>query len=162
MKNLKLLILLISPVFAGCNLSDKKKTDTRTEFPYSMSVTAPKEYPLEVHLGYLSNNAKGFITLIPKAGIEDNGWTRGGSDGGLRANAIPSHLDLTWISYAEKKFWKVDVDLPAEKILDLFRKGYTDLDGKWNHMPATYDEMVFGVAPGGVVVVCATGTLCSS
>jgi len=47
--------------------------------------------------------------------------------------------------------------LPAGKILVLFRKGYADMDGfgKINH--STYDHLVIGVAPGGVVVVWLQG-----
>lgn len=154
MKNFNLIILLILPVFAGCQQSAKKMKE-KPLFSYTMSVTAPKEYPVEVYLGHLSN-ADGFISAIPKAGIEKNGWTLEGSDAGMSANIIPSHLELTWISFTEKKFWKVDVNLPDDKILALFQKGYADLTEKgFTH--STYDHLVIGLAPGGVVVVWLQG-----
>jgi len=155
MRNLSWLLIFLLPVIAGCNPSGKKVKE-QTIFPYTMSVTAPKEYPVEVHLGYFSN-AKGFVAAIPKAGMEHNGWTIEGSDAGTGAGAIPSHLDLTWISYTEKKFWKVDTALPAGKILVLFRKGYADMDGFGKIKHSTYDHLVIGVAPGGVVVVWLQG-----
>lgn len=160
MRNYRLLILFIIPAFAACR-QPKKKMEEKTVFPYSMSITAPAEYPVEVHLGYFSN-AKGFITPIPKVGIEASGWIKTGSDGGLYAGIIPAHLNLTWISFAEKKFWEVDVDLPADKMLALFRKGYTDLDGIGNYTHQTYDHIAIGLAPGGVVVLWLQGRFFST
>lgn len=58
-----------------------------------------------------------------------------------------------------KKFWILETELPAEKMLDLFRKGYFYKNLKKGGIiePETYDEIVIGVAPGGVVVVWLAG-----
>jgi len=66
----------------------------KTAFNYSISVTAPEDYPVEVHLGYLADGKK-FITSIPKAGMENQGWISDGADAGMGASHIPSFLELT-------------------------------------------------------------------
>lgn len=58
--------------------------EEETAFTYRMSVTAPREYPVKVYIGFL-NNTKGFISAIPVSGTEGSGWTKPGSDGGMSA-----------------------------------------------------------------------------
>jgi hypothetical protein len=98
---------------------------------------------------------KQFITAISNAGMENQGWSWTGKDG-LGGADIPSFIELTWVSYAEKKFWKVEANLPADKILQAFRTGFVCFD-KDTLGRATYDEIVIGLAPGGVVVVWLSG-----
>ncbi len=150
----------------SCHTQNQKMSE-KTNFPYRVSVTAPREYPIEVHVGYLSTQ-QDFITPVPKAGVEDNGWQSEGADAGLGASQIPSFLELSWVSYAEKKFWKIATPLPADTILAYFRKGYkiswtnvirsfTEEEKKAGLVQDTYDQIVIGVAPGGVVVVWLQG-----
>ena len=146
-------IILGSLLQGSCQ---EKKMENKTSFVYSMEISAPREYPVEVHEGVLSNG-KNFISAIPKAGIARSGWGFGGADAGMKASGIPNHLELTWISYAEKKFWKVDTALPEEKILALFQKGYKYIDNLNVEHQDTYKKLVIGLAPGGVVVVWLQG-----
>lgn len=91
-------LILISSTLFNC----KDKMENKTNFSYSVSVTAPKEYPAEVHLGYLSKG-KEFITGISNSGAATSGWTSSGTST-MGASTIPSFLSLTWVSYAEKNF----------------------------------------------------------
>ncbi len=146
-----LLLLLLLP-FAACNQTTSM--EKQNLFPYRMALTAPHDYPAGVHLGYLADG-EDFISAIPKVGLENQGWGVGGANAGMGASHIPSFMELTWLSYAEKKFWKVEADLPKEKILALFREGYMAL-GIHPEDPLvhkTYSNFIIGVAPGGVVVV---------
>jgi hypothetical protein len=45
------LIIVLFFFTMGC----RQPMSERTNFPYTTSVTAPKEYPVEVYLGYLSD-----------------------------------------------------------------------------------------------------------
>jgi len=136
------------------------KEDSQTKFSYKVSVTAPKEYPVEVHLGYLSFG-KNFITTVPKDGVENQGWIAQGSSSGSGGSTIPDFVELTWLSYAEKKFWKLETQLPTDKMLALFRKGFTFVDSRDNDKVThqTYNRIVIGTAPGGVVVIWLDGGL---
>ncbi len=131
----------------------KQKTmENKKNFVYSMDISAPDEYPVEVHEGVLSNG-KQFISAIPSAGVIKGGWGFGGGDAGMKAAGTPNHIELTWISYAEKKFWKIDSPLPADKIQGFFEKGYTRVNRQKVEINETYDRLIIGLAPGGVVVL---------
>ena len=73
MKKYLNLILIISLLQASCQ---DKKMKENTNFIYEILVTAPKEFPCEVHDGVLSNGDK-FISAIPKAGFVYGGWGGG-------------------------------------------------------------------------------------
>ncbi|RZJ48171.1 MAG: DUF2931 family protein [Flavobacterium sp.] len=141
--------------FVSCDKS--KKPENKTNFSYDISITAPEEYPVEIHTGYLSSGKK-FITDIINTGEEKQGWIYDGNtqSGG---STIPDFLDLTWISYAEKKFWNLETPLPADKILALFRKGFIYKNSKDSITTETYGQIVIGTAPGGVVVVWLDGSV---
>ncbi|WP_241775038.1 DUF2931 family protein [Chryseobacterium sp. ERMR1:04] len=131
----------------------------KTEFSYAVTITAPKEYPIEVHEGWLLDKNKQVICGMPKAGATTGSWEYDGSEAGQGGNKIPTHLNLTYVAYAEKKFYTVDADLPSGKILEEFRKGFSVVDvpnkeSIYNAVKhSTYDTFTVGAAPGGVIVV---------
>lgn len=140
---------------------DKKKEVPLSEkenFSYSVTISAPKEYPVEVHEGWLLNSKKQMICAMPKAGHTTGSWEYDGTPAGQGGSEMPAHLNLTYIAYAEKKFYTVDADLPKDKILAEFRKGFTiegdpDENGIKHLVHGTYDTFTIGAAPGGVIVV---------
>ncbi|WP_312399270.1 DUF2931 family protein [Chryseobacterium sp.] len=130
----------------------------RTNFSYSVTVNSPEGYPIEVHEGWLADNKKEFICAMPRAGMQGDGWIYDGTPAGQGGNIMPHHLNLTYVAYAEKKFYNVDADLPTAKILEEFRKGfmvkgYPDNNGVEHIVPGTYDTFTVAAAPGGVIVV---------
>jgi hypothetical protein len=138
------------------------KTSQKEKFPYMVTMTAPDEYSVEVHIGVLTDDKKKLICGVPKTGMENGGWQYDGDAGGQGGSTIPSHLDLTYVSYAEKKFWRVDADLPKEKILQLFREGFMiqgnpDDKGEFPWEENTYEKLTIGAAPGGVIVIWLSG-----
>ena len=150
-------ILLIQII--GCKEKDQNKNKmTQEEFPYMVTVSAPEEYTVEVNIGYLLDKNKKLICGMPRAGQVNNGWQYDGSKAGMGGSAIPYHLNLTYIAFAEKKVYTVDADLPADKILEAFKKGYDkeERDGSITH--ETYDVLTVGAAPGGVIVVWLSGS----
>jgi hypothetical protein len=153
MKNYIKYLFFASLVQASCQ---NKKMENKTNFVYSMEISAPEEYPVEVHEGVLSKGDQ-FITAIPKAGIARGGWGFGSGDAGMKAGSIPNHIELTWISYAEKKFWKIDAALPEDKILALFQKGFHYINRAGVAVHETFDILIIGLAPGGVVVLWLDG-----
>lgn len=136
----------------------------KENFTYSVTATAPKSYPCEVHIGYLADDKKQLICGIPKTGIENGGWQYDGSKGGMGGNEIPSYINLTYVAYAEKKFYHLEADLPKEKMLDAFRKGFLiegtekDENGVYELIPSTYSTITAAIAPGGMVVIFLGGS----
>ncbi|RZJ46517.1 MAG: DUF2931 family protein [Flavobacterium sp.] len=147
----------MSLLFLFISCKENEKMENKTNFSYDISITAPEKYPIEIHTGYLSSG-KNFITDIINCGMENQGWIYDGKTqpGG---NTIPDFLDLTWVSYAEKKFWNLETPLPADKILRLFRKGFIYKNSKDSITTETYGQIVIGTAPGGVVVVWLDGSV---
>lgn len=131
----------------------------KTDFGWGTSVTSIKDYPIEVHEGYLATQEK-FITSLHSTGIEDSGWNVDGQGLG-GGKIVPAMLSLTWVSYTEKKFWKIETTIDQttqNKILASFREGFYNWDNvKKEPKHDTYNHITIGVAPGGVVVLFITG-----
>lgn len=160
MKTLKItaVVYLIGITYLLTSCDKLKKMENKENFSWGASVTSALGYPIEVHEGYLATKEK-FITEFSNAGIEDDGWDVNGADMGSGGNTIPTLVSLTWVSYAEKKFWKLDeAVLPKEKMLSLFRKGFENYDRVTKSLKhETYGQIVVAVAPGGMVAIFLTG-----
>jgi hypothetical protein len=71
---------------------------------------------------------------------------------------LPERLQIVFYSFLEDKIYSGDFELPHEKISKLFSDGYFN-PAKNVRARTTYDEIVAGVAPGGVVAVWLTGQM---
>ena len=127
------------------------------KYPYAVTTTAPEDYPMEVHIGYFLDEKEELICGVPKTGVERGPWQYDGPEGGQGGDKIPAYLSLTYVSYAEKKFYNVEAKLPAEKILEEFRKGFRVENYAGEMEDRTYDKLTIGMAPGGVVVLWLSG-----
>jgi len=125
--------------------------ENKDSFTWGSTITAPHMYPIEIYRGYMANN-KQMITAYINTGISTGDWGFG-NNAYAGGKTIPTNLSLTWISYADKKFYKIETELPHDKILALFKEGYKDKD--MSHI--TYNDITVGLAPGGFVVVWLTG-----
>lgn len=149
-----IIISLILLLLIDC----KEMNNNENTYPYEVSATASVQYPMEVHMGYLLNEKKEFICGVPKTGALEAGWQGDASTGGQGGIEIPAYLYLTYVSYAEKKFYTVEGELPSEKILETLKKGYERYDsGLDGTLQETYKTITIGMAPGGVIVVWLSG-----
>jgi hypothetical protein len=142
----------------ACNKQKKMEKQEKTEYNYSVTVNSPEGFPIEVHEGWLLDNKKEYICAMPKTGVEGDGWIYDGTAAGQGGSAMPYHLYLTYVAYAEKKFYMIDADLPAYRIFEEFRKGFNiegdpDENGIQHIEHGTYNTLTIGAAPGGVIVV---------
>ncbi|MCP4464074.1 MAG: DUF2931 family protein [Planctomycetaceae bacterium] len=93
---------------------------------------------------------------VPNRVALHNGWGKGRSSHvvGDDLKPLPNRLSITFFSYTEDQFYRGKFDLPYDKILELFQTGfYSPNEGG----QITYDVIVVGVAPGGVVAVWLWG-----
>ncbi|SHG36812.1 Protein of unknown function [Flavobacterium johnsoniae] len=156
MKRIYQLLCLI--MILSCNNTNKKDMKTKENFSWGVAIIAPRMYPIEIHKGYLGNDKKMIAPFI-NTGLMQQGWAYYGDvfSGG---NEMPTELSATWISYAEKKFWKIETEIDKktqDKIRQLFIEGYENkaLSGTWSHI--TYKKITIGLAPGGIVILWASG-----
>jgi hypothetical protein len=147
----------------SCNKGNKQmNTENKKEFSYAVTFSAATGFTAEVHEGYLGDENKKFVSGVPKAGMEEGQWQYDGAKAGQGGNRIPSYIDLTYVAYAEKKFYRVEGALPKDKILAAFQKGFKVKgneikNGRSLWEDATYDQIAIGAAPGGVIVVWLSG-----
>ncbi|OXB08489.1 hypothetical protein B0A81_09245 [Flavobacterium plurextorum] len=154
----KYLLIISSVLFVCCNNSNSKNMNDKQNFNWAVTVTAPFNYPIEIHRGYLGNDKKMMAAFI-STGLTEDGWSYDG-DALSGGNEIPTLLSLTWISYAEKKFWKIETAIDKttqDKIQKLFEEGYIrkERNGELSHI--TYKKITVGLAPGGTVVLWLSG-----
>ncbi|PKV50751.1 Protein of unknown function (DUF2931) [Aquimarina sp. MAR_2010_214] len=118
------------------------------------SASAPKYSPMQIHKGrFIYENGESIN--IPAGHTLHQGWGKSGPTHvvGDDFKPIPIQLEIVWVSYLEKKFFRGTFDLPAEKLSKLFKEGYIDRLGK----KETYSEINVGLAPGGVIVIWLIG-----
>ncbi|CAM4074194.1 Protein of unknown function [Pedobacter westerhofensis] len=148
MKRLLILTVAIgSFTISACQEKMKKYDWIPTE-------CAPKDYPVQIYSGHFYYGDKGSI-YVPDGRAVNYGWGEEGSINiaGDKFKESPHTLELTWISFTEKKNYFARFNLDTKKIDSLFAAGYpTDVgDGK-----GTYHEVKVGMAPGGYVVLWLT------
>ena len=151
-----LLLCFLLYKVAGIKIRFNKK-EPRTVFSWSPSVSTPYNYPVELlrcKVGF-GDEGKSFPVFdsYPILGIGESGA------GGVDLNAfdiergfpIPNSIDILWVAYTEKKFYKADIKFSEElqyRILELFREGYYGV--KQNHR-FRYNNRVITLLPEGKI-----------
>ena len=142
-------------VVMGCQ--PRHSTMSEEKYNWTSSVVSAAGYPAEVHVGHLFSG-KVYLVALPKTGTLNDGWDQEGTPMMSGGSGIPTELSLTWVSYVDKKFWKVETSLDSNKILSLFEQGIDSFDSNDGVTARKqYDGIVIAVAPGGVVAVFLTG-----
>ncbi|MFD2561096.1 DUF2931 family protein [Aquimarina rubra] len=132
-------------------------TTTQKDKKYEWLPTecAPEIYPVRIKEGYFIMEDGSSIEIPSGGRTVHNGWGQIGSTYivGDDLKPIPRKLKITWISYAENKFYSGDFDLPSEEIQRFFEKGFLDRRNKQEN----YSRIVVGMAPGGIVSIWLLG-----
>ncbi len=129
-----------------------------TKFEWQATESGPRYYPMKIISGNLEYHDGSGATYVPDGVNLNHGWGKGVSShvigDGININPLPNRLTISFFSYTDNQFYRGDFELPYEKILGLFQAGHysPNREGK-----ITYDSIVVGVAPGGVVAVWLWG-----
>lgn len=145
-----LLIIVSSFTLSSCQEKMKKYDWIPTE-------CAPVNYPAQIYKGALLYGEKGSI-YIPDGRAINYGWGESGSVNiaGEQMKEVPHTLEISWLSFTEKKNYGGKFELDTKKIDSLFAAGYPDDSeegGKGN-----YHSVKVGMAPGGDLVVWLAGS----
>ena len=139
---------LLQFIVSACSPSKRSvHADVRPPLEYASGICAPELYPVGVLQGdfYTAND---WLPLT-NGGIVEAGW----GDNGMnmsRSGIIPTGFKVTYFAYMENKFYTGNFALPSDTIRSLFKEGITVYRSKKHN---TYDAMILGMAPGGVLVV---------
>jgi hypothetical protein len=164
----QLLIILLLTQLSACQNkhTENQKTDStkmqttqerKTTFKWEEGLNAPQGYPIEVYRGGLEL-ATGFVGL---SGLgTTTGFTGWGNDSNGMSSGIkslPKRINCIWLSYAEDCMYEINCDVDYEKIVQLFNEGYISGIRKRGKQMTTYNKIMVGFAPGGVVVLWVSG-----
>ncbi|REC61616.1 hypothetical protein DRF65_14255 [Chryseobacterium pennae] len=121
------------------------------------SMSNPDAYPVQLYKGIflLSNNERYEFTF--NEGNTVNYGAKWGEDGGntnKKTMSLPKELDLTWYSFAEDCFYRLNSPIDYNKLQMLFNTPYTEQIGK-RKTQENYNSVIMGFAPGGILVVWA-------
>jgi hypothetical protein len=155
MKTLKTLaIALFITITSSCQNKKNMTTQEQEEpkFEWEEGMNSPEGYPMEVYRGgfdwpYISLNL----------GTTTGEWGNMGGGMSHSIKPLPSKINCIWVSYAERCHYKINTEIDYDKLLKLFQEGYPDSNRKFGKRKTTFNHVVAGFAPGGVVVVWAAG-----
>ena len=148
-------IIIMMSVFICTSCKSNVKMKTKTQFVWEPSVAAPIYYPVETKYAFVTFGESGRYPIMENfigtgIGVHSGGVglddfdTEGGFD-------LPNGLDVLWLSYAEKKYYKANIKFSQElqdRILELFRENVYDSEYKKNRH---YTGFVVTLLPGGKI-----------
>ena len=149
-----ILFILIALWLTGCwgykTKQNKANTNAEPEYEWGVAVNTPIGYPIRFYAAMVGSTpiSREFYSIT-----EEPDW---GCAFGYESHSmgeLPQRVDMVWLSYKEDCFYRLKTAIDYEKIAKLFREGFDERfsNGKMNH--TTYDTVVVGIAPGGVVVL---------
>lgn len=126
------------------------------KFEWQATESAPRGYVMTIVSGSLHYHDGSGSLYVPDGSDIQGGWGIGISSHvvGDDLKPLPNKLSITFFSYTENQFYRGKFDLPYDKILALFQKGFYSPN---NEKHITYDNIIVGVAPGGAVAVWLWG-----
>ena len=144
--------ILIALSLTGCwgYKAKQNKANAQPEYEWGVAVNTPIGYPIRFYAAMVGSTpiSREFYSIT-----EEPDW---GCAFGYESHSmgeLPQRVDMVWLSYKEDCFYRLKTAIDYEKIAKLFREGFDERfsNGKMNH--TTYDTVVVGIAPGGVVVL---------
>ena len=154
------------------NMSDYLKEKFVVQFASeSVYIDQVKQRNASVDMGviYVENNFKS--SMVDARGEIVRLWVGGGGSAGGRGNPLggegldyltplPVHIDTIYYVALEDKFYRLNVDLPTQKIYELFQKKFPTRM-KWfdnyDNVPEHYNALLLYIAPQGHVTLMADG-----
>lgn len=145
-----LLFMLLS-VVSSCQESKMNEK----KYLWGGALVAPREYPVEIYNGALSN-AEYAYNFGPIYGIIQQGWN--GQSKGMGEPSVPielpGELQMTWYSIQEKKFYTGNWKLDKQQIAKVWEEGAIDVR---TLKKDEFKTLIVGLAPEGNVALWAEG-----
>jgi hypothetical protein len=162
----KILISLVLLTITGsCQNKKTQKQETMAiqleQFEYQPTISCPLGYPIDVYQGGLEAEDGGFESLYLGTHTGNGGWGSIGRSSSSGLKTVPNKLNVIWISYAENQFYAIDCDINYKLMVEKFKEGYQNIDFFLNYgqnKRETYNYIVVGFAPGGLVIVWLAGS----
>ena len=149
--------ILIALWLTGCwgykakqDKNNKANANVEPKYNWGIAVNTPIGYPIRFYAGRV-----GGMSIIDEiyTTTEEPDWGEAFSYENTSLETLPKDIDMVWLSYKEDCFYRLKTAIDYEKVAKLFREGFDERvpNGEVRHK--TYDTIVVGIAPGGVVVL---------
>ncbi len=132
----RIILLLLAITISSC--TEKKQK-------WSVSVSAPSEYPVVIQRGLIGKSFFGPSCI-------NSSWGIGVEVAKKQAFSAPDTFEITWLSLIERKFYKGKWRLPNDKIRQYLENGVI-----YQNKKIDYNKIQIGLAPKGVVIVWLSG-----
>ena len=128
----------------------KEKTMNEQEYEWGVAVNTPIGYPIRFYAARVGSTP---IVRELYSITEEPDWGCAAGYESCSMEELPQNVDMVWLSYKEDCFYRLKTAIDYEKVAKLFREGFDERvpNGEVRHK--TYDTIVVGIAPGGVVVL---------
>ena len=147
-------LILLALWLTGCwgykAKQNKANANAQPEYEWGIAVNTPIGYPIRFYAGRVGGMS---ITGELYSELREPDWGCAFGYESTSMDKLPKSVDMVWLSYKEDCFYRLKTAIDYEKIAKLFREGFDERfsNGKMNH--TTYNTVVVGIAPGGVVVL---------
>ena len=147
-------LILLALCLTGCRgykaKQNKANANAEQEYDWGVAVNAPIGYPIRFY-GAMVGGTPISRELYSKTREPD--WGNAAGYESTSMDKLPKSVDMVWLSLKEDCFYRLKTAIDYEKVAKLFREGFDERvpNGEVRH--ATYDTIVVGIAPGGVVVL---------
>ena len=149
-------LILLALWLTGCwgykAKQDKEKANAQPEYEWGVAVNTPIGYPIRFYAARVGSTP--IISELYSI-TEEPDWGNAFGYESTSMDKLPKSVDMVWFSYKEDCFYRLKTAIDYEKIAKLFKNGYKVRvpNGEVRH--TTYNTIVVGIAPGGVVVLWA-------
>jgi len=148
--------ILIALWLTGCwgykAKQNKANANAQPEYEWGVAVNTPIGYPIRFYAARVGSTP--IISELYSI-TEEPDWGNAMGYESHSMDELPQNVDMVWLSYKEDCFYRLKTAIDYEKIAKLFKNGYKVRvpNGEVRH--TTYNTIVVGIAPGGVVVLWA-------
>ena len=147
--------ILIALWLTGCwgykaKQDKNNKANVEPKYKWGVAVNTPIGYPIRFYAGRVGGMS---ITGELYSKTREPDWGNAMGYESRSMEELPQNVDMVWLSYKEDCFYRLKTAIDYEKVAKLFREGFDERvpNGEVRHK--TYDTIVVGIAPGGVVVL---------
>ena len=146
-----LLFLLLTLQLASCqNHNNSNKNMNEQEYEWGVAVNTPIGYPIRFYAAMVGGTPIVGELYTKK---EEPDWGNAYGYESHSMDKLPKSVDMVWLSYKEDCFYRLKTAIDYKKVEKLFKEGYKERFPNGKVVLSTYNTIVVGIAPGGVVVL---------
>lgn len=129
-------------------------------YTWSCAMSNPTAYPVQLYRGrFVFPKDEDYEFTFSEGNIVNyrGVWGQAGGGSYEQMMALPKALDVTWYSFVEDAFYRMEGAIDYNTLRTLFSTSFQE-KGANKINEEHYNKIILGFAPGGVLVIWVTGT----